>query len=153
MNINILIFESAVRRRRFRFFETKNLFNFREFTSSFDVSHNAFSRTSDYSDYDIHSLVFFCTIFSKQRLIDCIIYNSLMNMFRRQIIAFVAKMTIILKCSRIVEYWINLSMIFTTIAFDDITSTFVHLIKSTFVKMNLNHHFNNTSRSSHQKKR
>ena len=88
-------------------------------------------------------LFLFRTIFSKRRLIDCMIYNSLMSMFQRQIIAFVAEITIILKYSRIVEYWTNLSMIFTIIAFDDITLTSVHSMKSTFVKMNLNHHFVN----------
>ena len=97
-------------------------------------------------------LFFFCMILSKRRLIDCMIYNNLMNMFRQQIIAFVAKMTIILKCSHIVEYWINLSMILATIAFNDITSTFVYLMKSMFVRINLNHHFDNTSRSLHQEK-
>ena len=40
-------------------------------------------------------------------------------------------------------------MIFATIAFDDITLTFIRLMKSTFVKMNLNYHFDNTLRSSH----
>ena len=58
MNVNILIFEFAARRRRFRFFKTKNLFDFYEFTSSFDISHIAFSRTSDYFNYNMHSLVF-----------------------------------------------------------------------------------------------
>ena len=97
-------------------------------------------------------LFLFCTIFSKRRLTDYMIYNNLMNMFRRQIIALVAKMMIILKCSCIVEYWTNLQIILATITFNDITSTFVHSMRSTFVKMNLNHHFDNTSRSSHQKK-
>ena len=143
--------EFAAHRWRFRFLKIKNFLNFREFTSSFDVSHNAFSRASDYFDYNIHSFIFFCTIFSKRRLTDCIIYNNLMNMFRRQIIAFVAEMTIILKCSCTVEYWTNLLMIFAIIAFNDITSIFIHLIKSTFVKMSLNHHFDNISRFSHQK--
>ena len=104
MNVNVLIFEFVARRRRFRLFKIKNLFDFREFISSFDVSHNAFSRTSNYSDYDMHSLVFFYTIFSKRRLTDCMIYNNLMNMFRRQIIAFVAEIMIISRCSRIVKY-------------------------------------------------
>ena len=98
-------------------------------------------------------LFLFRTILSKRRLINCMIYNSSMNMFRRQIIAFVAKMTIILKCSRTVEYWTNLSMIFATIAFNDITSTSVRSMKLTFVKMSLNHHFDNTSRSLHQKEK
>ena len=104
MNINVLILEFVIRRRRFRLFKIKNLFDLREFTFSFDVSHNAFSRTSDYFDYDMHSFVFFYMIILRRRLIDCIIYNNLMNMLRRQIITFVAKMTIILKCSRIIEY-------------------------------------------------
>ena len=65
MNVNVLILEFAVRRRRFHFLKTKNLLDFREFTSSFDVSHNIFSRTSDYSDYDMHSF-FFYTTFSKR---------------------------------------------------------------------------------------
>ena len=59
MNVNVLIFEFAVRRRRFRLFKTKNLFDFREFTFSFDVPHNTFSKISDYSDYDIHSFISF----------------------------------------------------------------------------------------------
>ena len=82
MNVNILIFESVVRRRRFRLLKTKNFLDFREFTFSFDVSHNAFSRASDYFDYNMHSFIFFCTILSKRRLTDCMIYNNLMNMFR-----------------------------------------------------------------------
>ena len=94
-------------------------------------------------------LFLFCTIISRRRLIDCMIYNNSMNMFRRQIIAFVAKITIILKCLHIVEYWINLQMISATIAFDDIMLTFVRSMKSTFVKKNLNHHFDNTLRSLH----
>ena len=98
-------------------------------------------------------LFFFYTIFSKRRLIDCMIYNNSMNMFWRQVIAFVAEMTIILKYLHIIKYWTNLSMISATIAFDGITSIFVHSVRSTFVKMNLNHHFNNTSRSSHQKEK
>ena len=104
MNVNVLILEFIIRRRRFHFFKTKNFLNLREFTFSFDVLHNAFSRTSNYFNYDVHSLVFFYTIFSKRRLIDYMIYNNLMNMFQRQIIALIAKMTIILKCSCIVEY-------------------------------------------------
>ena len=44
-------------------------------------------------------------------------------------------------------------MIFIIIVFDDITSTFVYLMKSTFVKINLNYYFDNTSRSSYQKKK
>ena len=59
MNVNILIFKFAVRRRRFRLFKTKNLFDFRKFISSFDVSHNAFSKTSNYFDYDMHSFISF----------------------------------------------------------------------------------------------
>ena len=59
MNANVLIFEFIVRRRRFRLFKTKNFFDFREFTSSFDVSHNAFLKTLDYFNYDMHSFVFF----------------------------------------------------------------------------------------------
>ena len=59
MNVNVLIFKSVARRRRSRFFKIKNFFDFREFTFSFDVSHNAFSKILDYSDYDMHSLVFF----------------------------------------------------------------------------------------------
>ena len=59
MNVNILVFEFVIRRRYFRIFETKNFFDFREFTSSFDVSHNAFSKASDYSDYNMHSFIFF----------------------------------------------------------------------------------------------
>ena len=152
MNVNILILESVVRRRRFRLLKTKNFLDFREFTFSFDVSHNAFSRISNYFDYDMHSF-FFRTIFLKQRLTDYIIYNNLMNMFQQQIIAFITKITIILKCSRIVEYQINLSMIFAIIAFNDITSTFVYLMKSTFVKMSLTYHFDNTLRFSHQKEK
>ena len=96
-------------------------------------------------------LFFFRTIFFKRRLINCMIYNNLINMLRRQVIALVAEMTITSKCSRIVEYWTDLSMIFATIAFDDITLTFVRSMRSTFVKMSLNHHFDNTSRSSHQR--
>ena len=153
MNVNILIFEFVARRRRFRLFKTKNFLDFREFIFSLDISHNAFSKVLDYFNYDMHSFVFFCTIFSKRRLIDYKIYNNSMNMLRRQIIAFVAKMTIILKCLYIVKYWTNLSMISATIAFNNITSTFVYLMKSTFVKMNLNHHFNNTLRPSHQEEK
>ena len=67
-------------------------------------------------------------------------YNDSMNIFQQQIITFVTKMMIILKYSRTVEYWTDLSMISATIIFDDITSTFVHLIKSTFVKISLNHY-------------
>ena len=59
MNVNILILESVVRRRRFRFLKTKNFLDFRESTSSFDVSHNAFSKTLNYFNYDMHSFVFF----------------------------------------------------------------------------------------------
>ena len=44
-------------------------------------------------------------------------------------------------------------MISAIIAFDDITSTFIHLIKLMFMKINLNYHFDNTSRFSHQKKK
>ena len=65
MNVNILILESAARRQRFHFFKMKNFFNFREFIFSLDVSHNAFSKASDYSDYDMHSLVFFSYDFFK----------------------------------------------------------------------------------------
>ena len=65
MNINILIFELVVRRRRFRLFKIKNLFNFREFTFSFDISHNAFLRTLNYSDYNMHSFIFFLFDFFK----------------------------------------------------------------------------------------
>ena len=59
MNINVLILESAVRRRRFRFFKTKNLFDFRELTFSFDVLHNALLRALNYFDYDMHSFISF----------------------------------------------------------------------------------------------
>ena len=104
MNVNILIFESAARRRRSRFFEIKIFFDFREFTSSFDVLYNAFSKVLNYFDYDMHSFIFFCTTLLKRRLINYITYNNSMNMFRRQIIALVAKMTIILKYLCIVEY-------------------------------------------------
>ena len=65
MNVNILILESVARRRRFRLFKTKNLFDFREFTFSSDVSHNALSKVSDYFDYDMHSLIFFLYDFFK----------------------------------------------------------------------------------------
>ena len=41
-------------------------------------------------------------------------------------------------------------MIFAIIAFDDITSTFIRLMKSTFIKLSLNHHFDNISRFSFQ---
>ena len=81
MNVNILILEFIIRQRRSRFFKTKNLLDFREFTFSFDVSHNAFSRTLNYFDYNIYLFIFFYTIFPKQRLTDYIIYNNLMNMF------------------------------------------------------------------------
>ena len=104
MNVNVLILESVACRRRSRLFKMKNLFNFRKFTFSFDVLHNAFSKVSNYSDYNMHLFIFFRITLSKRRLIDCMIYNNLMNMFQRQIIAFVAKMIIILKYSRIVEY-------------------------------------------------
>ena len=57
MNINVLILEFVVRRQRFRFLETKNLFNFREFTFSLDVLYNAFLEALDYINYDMHSLV------------------------------------------------------------------------------------------------
>ena len=59
MNVNILIFKFIVRRQRSRLFKTKNLFNFREFTSSFDISHNAFLKVLNYFDYDMHSFVSF----------------------------------------------------------------------------------------------
>ena len=59
MNVNVLIFEFVARRRRFRFFKIKNFLDLREFTSSFDVLHNVFLRTSDYFNYDMHSFVFF----------------------------------------------------------------------------------------------
>ena len=65
MNVNVLIFEFVVRRRRSRLFKIKNFFDFRGFTFSPDVSHNAFSRISDYSDYDMHSFVFFSYDFFK----------------------------------------------------------------------------------------
>ena len=104
MSVNVLILEFVARRRRFCFFKTKNLFDFREFTSSFNISHNALSRTLNYFNYDMHLFVFFYTIILRRRLTDCIIYNNSMNMFRRQIIALVAKMTIILKYLCIVEY-------------------------------------------------
>ena len=100
----------------------------------------------------IRSLLF-RIIFSKRRLTDCMIYNSLMNILRRQIIAFVAKMTIILKCSHTVEYWADLLMISAIIVFNDITLTFVYSMKSTFVKMSLNHYFDNISRLSYQKEK
>ena len=61
----MLILEPAARRRRFRFFKTKNLLDLREFTSSFGVSHNAFSKASDYSDYDMHSFISFLYDFFK----------------------------------------------------------------------------------------
>ena len=59
MNVNVLILEFIVRRRRSCLFKTKNLFDFREFTSSFDVSHNAFSKILDYFNYDMHSFISF----------------------------------------------------------------------------------------------
>ena len=96
-------------------------------------------------------LFLFCIIILRRRLINCMIYNNLINMFRRQIIAFVAEMTIILKCLYIIEYWTNLQMISATIMFNDITSTFVHSMKSTFMKKNLNHHLDNILRFLHQK--
>ena len=65
MNVNILIFESVVRRRRSRFFKTKNLFDFREFTSLSDILHNTFLKISNYSDYNMHSLVSFLYDFFK----------------------------------------------------------------------------------------
>ena len=74
-------------------------------------------------------------------------------MLRRQIIALVAKIIIILKCSRIIEYWTNLQIIFAIIAFDDIILIFIHLIKLTFVKMSLNYYSDNILRFSYQKKK
>ena len=65
MNVNILILEFVIRRRRFRFLKIKNFFDFREFTSLFDVSHNAFSKISNYSDYNMRLLVFFSYDFFK----------------------------------------------------------------------------------------
>ena len=65
MNVNILIFEFVVRRRRFRLLKIKNLLDFREFTSSFDVLHNAFLKASNYFDYNMHSFVFFSYDFFK----------------------------------------------------------------------------------------
>ena len=59
MNVNVLIFKSVIYQRRFRLFKIKNLFDFREFTSSLDVSYNAFLKTSNYFDYDMHSFIFF----------------------------------------------------------------------------------------------
>ena len=44
-------------------------------------------------------------------------------------------------------------MISAIIMFNDITSIFVRLMKSTFVKINLNDHFDNTLRLSYQKKK
>ena len=44
-------------------------------------------------------------------------------------------------------------MISATIAFNNIILIFVYLIKLIFIKMNLNHHFDNTLRSSYQKKK
>ena len=78
------------------------------------------------------------------------IYNNSMNMFQRQIIVLVVKMIIILKCSRIIKYQINLSIIFAIIAFNDITLIFIYSMKSAFVKMSSNYYFNNTSHSSYQ---
>ena len=153
MNVNVLILEFVVCRWRFRLFKMKNFFDFREFTFSFDVSHNAFLKASNYFDYNMHLFIFFYMIFSKRRLTDCMIYNSLMNILQRQIIAFITRMTIILKCSHIVKYWTDLSMISATIAFNNITSTFIRSMKLMFVKMNLNHHLDNTSCSSHQKEK
>ena len=59
MNVNVLIFKFVVRRQRSCLFKTKNLFDFREFTFSFDVLHNAFSKTLNYFDYDMRSFIFF----------------------------------------------------------------------------------------------
>ena len=44
-------------------------------------------------------------------------------------------------------------MIFAIIAFNDITLIFIRLMKSTFVKINLNHYFDNISRSLYPKKK
>ena len=63
MNVNISIFEFIAHQRHFRFFKIKNFLDFREFTFSFNVSHNAFSKTLNYSDYDIHLFVFFIRFF------------------------------------------------------------------------------------------
>ena len=65
MNVNVLILEFVARRRRFRLFKMKNFLDFREFTSSFDVSHNAFLKISNYFNYDMHSLIFFLYDFFK----------------------------------------------------------------------------------------
>ena len=144
--MNLLLVDNA-----FAFLKQKifSIFANLHFHSTFYITHFQELQTILITIYTC--LFLFYTIFSQRRLTDCMIYNNLMNMFRRQIIALVAKMTIILKCSRTVEYWASLQMISATITFDDITSTFVYSIKSTFVKMNLNHHLDNTSRSLHQK--
>ena len=57
MNVNVLILEFVVCRQRSRLFKIKNFFDFRELTSSFVVSHNAFLKASNYFNYDMHLFV------------------------------------------------------------------------------------------------